>query len=1083
MAERRVDRAATATEAVVAVVGAGTRLRDALGDRWDGTAVATEPGAATAARALVVVDCTDGTAVAAEATRPVVAVGTGRDTAALYDAGVLEVVPLDPVTATEAVADRVAAVADRERERQTATATAATGTAGTVVHDPETGAVRAADDTVREILGYDSGAEVTLSTFTDAATAFDRAAAVSSVRAAADGEPQTFEWRNTTPGGEVWVSVRLESATVAGRPAVVATVRDVTDRKTTESALADTRHQVDQLLGRVSDAFFALTPDWEVSYVNESGATVIRQAAGLEPDADVIGLHLWEAVPDVTETTFYEKYTEAMATQEPVSFVEHYEPMGVWFEVRAYPSENGLSVYFTDVTERRERKRELYIKERVMEEAAVPVSLADPSDPDTPLTYVNRAFEELTGYDREEIVGRNCRFLQGPETDPETTAAIRAAVDEERQIETEVRNYTADGEAFWNRLQVTPIYDRDGTLLRFLGTQSDVTEARRVRRVRERLLSTTRQLQSAEAEAAVAETVAAAARDVLGHEFAAVYLADDDGLTPAAWAGDGDDAPPESLPASAAATTDTGETAVVEAADDPAWPASSLAVPLADRGVLVVGETEATAFDDTDAELSELLAVVAGGALDRSRRTQELREYETLFETVEDKLYVVDADGYFRLVSAPLATALGYDREKLEGEHASLVTDAPRGEADHRLGADGVTDGGGNVHEGVLVARDGERLPVEVELSTLPGGAGGEGTVGAVRDISERRRRERELGAFREAITAAGVGVAVYDETGRIDYANEQYSSLLGEQRSATEGSRVVERFGHVDDDGFEAYWASFSPGETRRTEAELRRADGTAVPVELSTTAVGIDGEITHIQTAREITGRRQRRQQADALHRIIRHNLRNDLTVVLGHANRLAEELSGEHAEWAELIADTAAELVDLSQSVQDAERIVDRDTVRRPVDVVPMLETEAQAVRADHDVQFEASLPARQYVTADETLSVALRHLIENAAEHTPGTTTVELSVTPVPDRSGWVAVEVTDDGPGLPAHESRVLTNGEETPLEHGSGMGLWVVHWIVSRYGGELDFEVDDGTTVRLSLPAADPVPSDDVPGP
>lgn len=1069
----------------MAVVGAGTRLRDALGDRWDGTVAVTEAGSATAARAVVVVDCTDGTAVAAEATRPVVAVGADRDTAALYDAGVSEVVPLDPATATEAVADRVAAVADRERDRQTVAAAATAGTAGTVVHDPETGAVRAADDTFREILGYDPDAEVTLSTFTDAATAFDRSAAVSSIRAAADGEPQTFEWRNTTAdGGDVWVSVRLESATVAGRPAVVATVRDVTDQKTTESALADTRRQVDRLLGRVSDAFFALTPDWEVSYVNESGAAVVRQAAGLEPDADVIGLHLWEAVPDATETTFYEKYTEAMATQEPVSFVEHYEPMGVWFEVRAYPSEDGLSVYFTDVTERRERERELYIKERVMEEAAVPVSLADPSAPDTPLTYVNRAFEELTGYDREEILGRNCRFLQGSGTDPETTARIRAAVDKERQIETEVRNYTADGEPFWNRLQVTPIYDRDGTLLRFLGTQSDVTEQRRVRRVREQLLSTTRELQSAEAESAVAETVAAAAREVLGHGFAAVYLTDDDGLAPAAWAGGVDHEPPASPPAAVAATTDTGETAVVATGDDPAWPAASLlAVPLGDRGVLVVGETEPDAFDDTDAELSELLAVVAGGALDRSRRTQELREYETLFETVEDKLYVVDADGYFRLVSAPLATALGYDRAELEGEHASLVTDAPRGEADHRLGADGVTDEGGNVHEGVLVARDGERLPVEVELSALPGGAGGEGTVGAVRDISERRRRERELGAFREAITAAGVGVAVYDETGRIDYANEQYSSLLGEKRATTEGSRAVNRFGHVDDDGFEAYWASFSPGETRRTEAELRRADGTAVPVELSTTAVGIDGEITHIQTAREITGRRQRRQQADALHRIIRHNLRNDLTVVLGHANRLAEELSGEHAEWAELIADTAAELVDLSQSVQDAERIVDRDTVRRPVDVVPMLETAARAVKADHDVQFEASLPARQYVTADETLSVALRHLIENAAEHTPGTATVELSVAPVPERSGWVAVAVTDDGPGLPAHESRVLTNGEETPLEHGSGMGLWVVHWIVSRYGGELDFEVDDGTTVRLSLPAADPVPSDDVPGP
>jgi PAS domain S-box-containing protein len=102
--------------------------------------------------------------------------------------------------------------------------------------------------------------------------------------------------------------------------------------------------------------------------------------------------------------------------------------------------------------------------------------------------YVNNGFEEMTGYAPEEARGRNCRFLQGEDTDPEKVAALREAIDNEESISVELRNYRKNGTEFWNRLTVSPIYDDDGNLVRYLGTQEDITE----RKERERELGAER---------------------------------------------------------------------------------------------------------------------------------------------------------------------------------------------------------------------------------------------------------------------------------------------------------------------------------------------------------------------------------------------------------------------------------------------------------------------------------------------------------------------------------------------------------------------------------------------------------------
>ena len=108
----------------------------------------------------------------------------------------------------------------------------------------------------------------------------------------------------------------------------------------------------------------------------------------------------------------------------------------------------------------------------------VPIVLCDPHQPDYPIMYANGAFCELTGYDVTEIVGRNCRFLQGPATDKKAVARIRSAVAARWNIMEELANYRKDGSLFWNVLFVNPVFDRAGKLVYLFGTQFDVTHRR-----------------------------------------------------------------------------------------------------------------------------------------------------------------------------------------------------------------------------------------------------------------------------------------------------------------------------------------------------------------------------------------------------------------------------------------------------------------------------------------------------------------------------------------------------------------------------------------------------------------------------
>lgn len=129
-----------------------------------------------------------------------------------------------------------------------------------------------------------------------------------------------------------------------------------------------------------------------------------------------------------------------------------------------------------DLTTEKQRKQRLNLFGRAMESSAQGITIADANQPDLPLIYANRGFEQITGYPVSDVLGRNCRFLQGDNTDPETVAEIRAALDQEAEISTDILNYRQDGTPFWNRLDIVPVRDETEAVTHFLGFQRDVTE-------------------------------------------------------------------------------------------------------------------------------------------------------------------------------------------------------------------------------------------------------------------------------------------------------------------------------------------------------------------------------------------------------------------------------------------------------------------------------------------------------------------------------------------------------------------------------------------------------------------------------
>jgi len=309
-----------------------------------------------------------------------------------------------------------------------------------------------------------------------------------------DGQTVEIEHRvNESENHRRWVSVqgkpiRNDDDEVAR---VVGFVTEITERKEREQQLRKLQRAVESS----GHSIYVTDRDGIIEYVNpafeEKTGYTAEEAVGKAPHMFRSGEHgqafyedLWETILDGdtwrNEVVNERKDGERFVIDQTIAPVT---------------DESGEITHFVavnnDITEQRATERELETLRTAIDNAHSPLTLTDPHEEDNPMVYVNDAFEEITGYTEADALGRNCRFLQGDGTDPETVARLREAIDDEEPITVELRNYRKDGTPFWNEVSVAPVYDADGDLIRYLGTQRDVTDRKErtqeLRRQNERL--------------------------------------------------------------------------------------------------------------------------------------------------------------------------------------------------------------------------------------------------------------------------------------------------------------------------------------------------------------------------------------------------------------------------------------------------------------------------------------------------------------------------------------------------------------------------------------------------------------------
>ncbi|ESP89646.1 PAS/PAC sensor signal transduction histidine kinase [Candidatus Halobonum tyrrellensis G22] len=227
-------------------------------------------------------------------------------------------------------------------------------------------------------------------------------------------------------------------------------------------------------------------------------------------------------------------------------------------------------------------------------------------------------------------------------------------------------------------------------------------------------------------------------------------------------------------------------------------------------------------------------------------------------------------------------------------------------------------------------------------------------------------------------------------------------------------------------------------------------------------------------IVTLRDVTERRRHERRLSVLNRVLRHDLRNDINVVVGYTE-LLDPVADDAADLrpVERIRERAEGMLTLTEKVREVEATL--DTGEKPLGVVELggvLRDVASAARADFpEATVELDAPDSLPVRGIEFLDSVFDNLVENAIEHHDGDHP-HVRVT-ARQADGCAEVTVTDDGPGLPESERRALACDRESQLEHASGFGLWLVTWLVEESDGDIRFDTDDGTTVTVRLPAAD----------
>lgn len=271
-------------------------------------------------------------------------------------------------------------------------------------------------------------------------------------------------WRYLHKSGRsVFGEVIVHGLEYDGQSACMVVVVDITEKLAARKAKERQEELFRSVLSDARDALVLVTFDGELCYANHAAEQLFE-----------LPLELLQKNPPnfpVTDASVFEWLVVS--------------PSGRRIDLDVHQSEtewNGVSarlLSFRDVSGQKDSQRELRLFKRSLDCTFNGVVISDARQPDLPIIYVNPAFERITGFRQEEVIGRNCKFLQGDTRDELAVEEVRQGLNQQRDVNVILKNYRKDGSLFWNDLYISPVVDEQGVVTHFVGIQNDVTERMR----------------------------------------------------------------------------------------------------------------------------------------------------------------------------------------------------------------------------------------------------------------------------------------------------------------------------------------------------------------------------------------------------------------------------------------------------------------------------------------------------------------------------------------------------------------------------------------------------------------------------
>jgi PAS domain S-box-containing protein len=295
-------------------------------------------------------------------------------------------------------------------------------------------------------------------------------------RVALTGESVRFE-QHSTPLNRWWSVFAFRTGDPSLRRVAVL-FHDISDRKRAEQALRASEERAQAIIDSIADGFITLDHEWRLTYVNRRGEEILRPQYGTKED--MLGKTQWELFPATRGTILEEKYHRAMRDRVPVAFELFYPPLQSWFDIRAYPSREGLSLYFLDITDRKRAEEALReSEERFRHLAEAMPQIVWTAQPDGSVDYLNEKWYDYTGQPADTTVEATWVQVVEPDARERIQAAWSHAVRTGETYEIEFPLRRADGMPRWHLSRGLPVRDAAGRIVKWVGTNTDIHDQKR----------------------------------------------------------------------------------------------------------------------------------------------------------------------------------------------------------------------------------------------------------------------------------------------------------------------------------------------------------------------------------------------------------------------------------------------------------------------------------------------------------------------------------------------------------------------------------------------------------------------------